>query len=129
MSAKNAFLIMNAYELTARGTGPPFRFVSDEMSYAELFYVHEVVDHAHPVLGSIPLIQVLQPVARKRVTAEAVPGFALPNLHTGLDAAHNASLRLAAVVAPAAGACICISCIRATEATVHPTGGDQTRLH
>jgi hypothetical protein len=45
------------------------------MPYAELLYVHEIVDHAHTILGSIALIQVIKPVAREPVTAEAIPAF------------------------------------------------------
>jgi hypothetical protein len=57
--AKKASRFMNAYQLTALGTGPPFLFVSHEVSYAELLYVHEIVNHTHPILGSITLIQVI----------------------------------------------------------------------
>jgi hypothetical protein len=48
------------------------------MSYAELLYVHEIINHTHAILGSIALIQVIQPVAGKPVTSEAVPAVALP---------------------------------------------------
>jgi hypothetical protein len=95
---------MNTDELTASGTGPSFLFVSHEMSYAELLYVHEIVDHAHAILGPIALIQVIQPVARKAVTVEAVPGPALHELFTDLDPAGDAGLWLNAVIAPATGA-------------------------
>jgi hypothetical protein len=83
---------MNTDKLTALGTGPLFLFASNETSYAELLYVHEIVDHTHSILGSITLIQVLQPVARKPVTANAVPGFTLPHLLTVLDSARDARL-------------------------------------
>jgi hypothetical protein len=68
---------MNTDQSTAPGTGPPFLFVFDEMPYAGLLYVHEIVDHAHPIPGSIAFVQVIKPVARKPVTAEAVPAFPL----------------------------------------------------
>jgi hypothetical protein len=118
---------MNTDELTAPGTGPPFLFVSYELSYAGLLYLHEIVDHAHAILGSIALIQVIQPVARKAVTVEAVPGPALHELLTGLDPARDAGLCFDTVVAPAAGACLRISCICVTEAAVHSRGSDQRR--
>jgi len=118
---------MNTYQLTALGTSPPFFFVSHEMSYAELLYVHEIFDHTHTILGSIAFIQVIQPVARKTVTTEAVPGFTSPYLLTGLDSAGDAGFWFDAVVAPATGAWILISRIRDTETTVHSTGGDQRR--
>ena len=78
---------MNTYELAALGTGPPFLFVSNELSYAELVDVYEIVNHTHTILGSIALIQVIQPVARKPVTAEAVADFTLLYLLTVLDSA------------------------------------------
>ena len=81
---------MNTDYLAARGTGPPFLFVSNEMSYAELPYAHEIVNHTHTIFGSIALIQVIQPVARKAATAEAVTGFSLPYVLTVLDSARDA---------------------------------------
>lgn len=87
----------------------------------------EIVDHAHAVFGPIARIQMIQPVAGKSVTAEAVPDFALYYLHTGLDSADDTGFRLDAVVAPAAGTGVLLSCIGDTEATIHPAGGDQAR--
>jgi hypothetical protein len=78
VSARKALRFMNTYQLTALRTGPSFLFVSHEMSYAKLFYVHEIFNHTHSILGFITLIQVLQLVARKPFTAETVPGFAFP---------------------------------------------------
>jgi hypothetical protein len=118
---------MNTEQPAAPGTGPPFPFVSQEMSYAELLDVREIFDHAHAVLGPITLIQVVQPVAREPVAAEAVPGLTAPYVLTGLDPAGGAGLWFDAVVAPATGARILISCIRDTEAAVHSTGSNQRR--
>ena len=118
---------MNTKHHAALGTGPLFLFVSDEMPYAELLHVHEIVDHAHTILCSIALIQMAQPVAGKPVTAEAVPGFTLPQLLAGLDSAGDAGFWFDAVAAPATGACVLSPCIRDTETAVHPAGGDQRR--
>jgi hypothetical protein len=95
------------------------------MSYAELLYVHEIVNHTHTILGSIALIQVIQPVARKPVAAEAVPDFTLLYLLAVLDQAGDAGFWFDAVVASATGACLLISCICVTEATIHSAGSDQ----
>jgi hypothetical protein len=89
VSAK-ALRFMNTYQLTALRTGPLFLFIFNENSYAELLHLHKVINHTHTILGSIALIQVFEPVARKPVTAEAVPGLIFPDLRTGLDAAFNA---------------------------------------
>lgn len=88
---------MNADYLAAPGTCPPFLFASNEMSYAELPYADEIVNHAHTIFGSIALVQVIQPVTRKVATAETVPGFSLPDLLTVFDSARDASRRAAGV--------------------------------
>lgn len=118
---------MNTNQPVAFGTGPPLLFVFEETPYAELLHVYEIVDHAHAIPGPVALIQVVQPVARKPVTAEAVPGFTFPYPVTSLDPAGDAGLWLAAVVAPATGACVLIPGMCNTEAAVHATGGNQRR--
>jgi hypothetical protein len=127
MSAKKALWFMNTYQLLALGTGPPILFVSNEMSYAELPYVHEIVDHTHTILGSIALIQVIQPGARKPVTTETVPDLALSYFPTVFDLAYDAGFWFDAVVASATGACIFISCVCDAESAVHSTGSKQRR--
>jgi hypothetical protein len=90
MLTKKALRLMNTNDPATLGTGPSFLFVFDEKPYAELPYAHEILNHAHAILGSIALIQVLQPVAGKAFTTEAVPGFSLPYLLTVLDSARDA---------------------------------------
>lgn len=63
---------MNTEYLTAFRADPPFFFGSYEMPYAEFSDVLEIADHAHAILGSISLIQMVQPDAREAVTREAV---------------------------------------------------------
>jgi hypothetical protein len=60
------------------------------MPYPVLLDVLKIVNHAHAIFGSIALIQVIQPVARKTVTVEAVPDSTLHYLLTVLDAARDA---------------------------------------
>jgi len=81
---------MNTNYLATLWTGPPFLFVSNELPYADLLYVHEIVNHTHTILRSISLIQRIQPVARKAVTVEAVPHFTLHSLLTVFDSTHDA---------------------------------------
>jgi hypothetical protein len=88
--AIKALWLVNTDYLAALGTGPPFLFVSDEMSYPELPYLDEIVNHTHAILGSIALIQMTQPVARKAVTAEAVPDTTLDYPLPVLDSAGDA---------------------------------------
>jgi hypothetical protein len=47
--------------------------------YAQLLYAREIIDHAHAIFDSISFIQVIQPVAGKSVTTEAVRDFTLPS--------------------------------------------------
>jgi hypothetical protein len=127
VSARKALRLMNTDQLSALGAGPFFLFVSHEVSYAELLYMREIVNHTHSILRSITLIQVIQPVARKPVTTEAVPDLTLPYLLTVLDSACDAGFWFDAVIVSATGACPLISCISATEAAVHSTGSNQRR--
>ncbi len=73
---------MNANHLTALGAGPPLLFISNKVSYATFFYGLEIVDHAHAILGSIALIQMVQPCAWKAFTTEAVLDFLFGYLFT-----------------------------------------------
>jgi hypothetical protein len=127
MSAKKTLRLMNTEQPAALRTGPPFPFVFDELPYTELPHILEIVDHTHAILGPVSLIKVIQPGAGKPFTAEAVPDFSLLYLLAVFDFAVYAGFWFVAVVAPAAGACVLISCIGVTETTVHTAGSDQHR--
>jgi hypothetical protein len=129
VTTKNAGFFVNTNYFTALGTGPPFLFNSNKMSYAELPYVLKILNHTHTILSSIALIQVVQPIAGKAVTTEAVPDFGVHYLLTILDTARNAGFRFETVVTSATGACLSISYIRATETAVHSAGSDQHRAN
>ena len=120
---------MDTKDCPAFGTGPPSLFVLNEMPYAELPYVLEILNHTHAIRGSIPLIQVIQIGTRKAVTTETVPDSSLYDVLTVLDSARDAGFRFDAVVAPATGTCILLSLIRHAEATVHSAGSDQRRAN
>ncbi len=62
------------------------------MPYTEVSNVHEIVDHAHSILGSIALIQMFQSGARKAVTTEAVFDFGAYRLLTVLNTTHRPGL-------------------------------------
>jgi hypothetical protein len=95
-----------------------------EMPYAEFSNALEIVDHAHAILGSIPLIQTVQPNAREAVTTEAVLDFSVHYLLTVLDSTCDAGFRFLAIVTPATGAWFLISCECEAEATIHSAGSD-----
>ena len=118
---------MNTNYLPAPGTGPPFLFVSDELSYSEFIYFFEIVNHTHTILISIALIQVIQMGARKIITTEAILDSTGHYSLTGFDSAGDAGFRFKIVVTSATGTCFLISCICTTEATVHSAWSDQCR--
>jgi hypothetical protein len=120
---------MNTYYLAALGTRPPFIFVSYKMSYAEHFYVIEIVNHTHTIFGSIALIQVAQPITRKTVATETVIGFTCRFLLTILNFASDAGFQFEAVVTSTARACLFIFYICSTKATVHSAWSDQCCAH
>ena len=115
---------MNTEYLTAFRAAPPFFFVSDEMPYAEFSNVLEIADHAHAILGSIPLIQMVQPDAREAVTTETILDSGVHYLLTVLDSTYYAGFRFVAVVTSATGAWFLIICVCAAEAAIHSAGSD-----
>jgi len=90
--------LLNAEYLTAFGAFPLFFFGSYELPYAEFSNILEVFDHAHAVLGSIPLIQMVQPFAGEAVTTKTVLDFSVHHLLTVLDSTCYAGFRFEAVV-------------------------------
>jgi hypothetical protein len=115
---------MNTEDLTAFGAAPPFFFGSDELPYPESSNVLEIGYHTHAILGSIPLIQMVQPEAREAVTRKAVLDFSVHHLLTVLDSTYDAGFRFEGVVTSATGAWFLISCECAAEATIHSAGSD-----
>ena len=116
---------MDANKLAALRTGPLVLFGSNELPDTGLPDALKIIDHAHAIPGSVPLIQMVQPGTGKAVTTEAVPDFGVHDLLAVFDSACDAGFCFAAVVSPATGACLPVSCICATETAVHSTGSDQ----
>jgi hypothetical protein len=81
---------VNTEYLAAFRASPLFFFGSYEMPYAEFSDVLKIADHAHAILGSIPLIQMVQPGARKAVATVAVLDFRVHYLLTVFDFACDA---------------------------------------
>ncbi len=120
---------MNADYPATFGAGPPLLFLSNEMPYAELPNALQIIYHAHSILRSVPFVQMVQAGTGKAVTVETVLGVGIHYLLTVLDMARNADFRLETVVASTAGACLSVSHIRETEATVHSAWCDLCRAH
>ena len=120
---------MNTNYLATLGASPPFLFVFDEISYAELSYIFKIINHTHSVLGSIAIIQVVQCDTGKAITTEAILDSTFYYFLTILDSARDADFRFQTVVTSATGACLPISCISTAEAAVHSTGRNQRCLN
>jgi hypothetical protein len=127
--AKKTFGSVNTNDLAALGTGPPFLFVFNKLTYPEFPYILEVAHHTHAILRAIALIELLQPGARKAVTAEAEPGAALDDLLAVLDDASGTGDRFEMIVTQATGTSILIPDICEAQATVHSARCDQGRSH
>jgi hypothetical protein len=97
---------------------------SDEMHNTEFFNVFQIFNHAHAILGSVPFIQVVQPGARKAITAEAVLGFRVQYLLAVLDSTCYTGFNFETIVASASEACFVISGVCDAEATNHSAGSD-----
>lgn len=127
MPAMNAVFPVNTQYRAALRTRPSLYLVSRELPDAVLLYALEILDHAHGVSGSIPVVQVVQCGTGKACTREAVlvsPVLYFPAI---LDLAYDAGLRLEAVVASTTRACILFPAIGTAEAAVHSAGSDQRR--
>jgi len=120
---------MNANDFAACGTCPPFLFLFDEISYAELLYATKIVDHAYTVVCSVTLVEMVESVARVFPAIEAIPQISRLEHFTLFYSAQNPGFRLQTVVAPATRARVLFPHISTAETAVHPAGGDQTRCH
>ena len=72
---------MNTDQFTTLGTSPFFLLAADERPYPLFFNHPDVINHAHPILGSVSLIQLFQSGAGEiAATAGTVLGFAFGEL-------------------------------------------------
>jgi hypothetical protein len=115
---------MHTEYFTTFWASPPFFFISNEMPYAEFSNFLKIFDHAHAIFGSITLIQMLQPIAGKAVTCEAVPDLGVYHLLAVLDSAFDAGYRFEAIVTSAPGAWLLIFLKCAAKAAIHSAGSD-----
>jgi hypothetical protein len=87
----------------------------------------QVLDHAHMVLGLIPLIQLLQPLAREPVACIAEPGCACLDDRTIFDDTAAAAFcfvcDIQLVSAAVAMAFLPLECM--TKPAVHTAGGNE----
>jgi hypothetical protein len=118
---------VNTNHIAALGTGPLGRFDSNELPYAEFPDVLKILNHAHPVLGSVTHIQMFETGTRKDGATEAVFESAVHDLLAVLNSAGHAGCRFMLIVSAATRTCfyVLISSISTTQATVHVTRSNQ----
>ncbi len=117
---------MNAEYIAAPGTGPSVLFLRDETPYAGSFDILQILDHAHAVSCSIPLVQMLQRITGKLAAIEAIAYFACFDHLALLDPAQDSGLGFQMIVDTAARAPVLFPDIGAAQTAVHPAGGDQS---
>ena len=121
--------LVDTYYLSALRAGPLLLFLADELTYAERPDLLQIVHHAHAIIRSISFVQIFKSGAGKAVAIETVLNVGTHQLLTVLDTALYAGFRLEAIATPAAGACLSLSDICATEAAVHSAGCDLRRTN
>ena len=84
---------MNADHFTTLGADPFLFFIANEMSDPKFIDHFEIVDHAHSIVCSVSLVQMLQPIAGKTITTtEAIRSLSLRDLFAVLDLAGSTVL-------------------------------------
>jgi hypothetical protein len=77
---------MDTNPFTTFGTNPFKFFILYEISDPNFIYHFETINHAHPVLGSVSLIQLFQPGAGKTITSiGTILGFTFGELFAVSD--------------------------------------------
>lgn len=124
-----AISFMYANSAAARGTSPAHLLTSDKSSYAPLFYVVEILDHAHTVSGPISFIQVFQNAAGKPVTFETILRLAILKGGAVLNSASKNGNSFIDIRRSAAGAFVFLPEVCHAYTAVHTAGGDQLGSH
>lgn len=127
VTAVNAGLLVDTDYSPALRAPPALLLQTDEAPKPKLSNAFEVLDHAHPVLGTVSLVQLAKPGTGKTgaLETESPPGS--PDLVAVLDVAHQAVLCRVRSSGVAAHALIYQPEVGDTDAAVHPTRRNQRR--
>jgi hypothetical protein len=118
---------VDAESFTTSGADPFQLLLFDKAPQSVGINAPQVLNHAHPVIQTVALVQSTQALTRKTRAVAAEITAAPASLVAVFDFAGNASLRLSAIVAAAARAGIPIAQKGATEAAIHAARRDQCR--
>jgi hypothetical protein len=124
-AAAVAISIVHADRPAAFRAGPSDLFVCDELPNSKCSNVLQVLEHAHPVFGPVPFIELFQPGTGKLLTLKAKPRFGFLDDFTILDLAADAVGRFIDVTASAAGTFLFVPQISRADTAVNPAGSDQ----
>jgi hypothetical protein len=116
---------MDADGAAAFRAGPSGFFFLDEFPDAVFLYISQVFDHAHAVIGAVPLVQMLHSFAGELIAFKAKPGFAGFSSGTGFDPAAHAGRGLVAAVSITAGAMLFYPEVSQANTAVHSARSDQ----
>lgn len=125
LSACEAEVPMDADDSTAFAAAPPLVLLLDEGAQTMLADVLEVLEHAHPVIRSVSLVQVLQPLAGEFLAFVTESGLACLDPLAVLDDASDAGGRLVGVISAAAGARTLVPEVRKADSAIHPARGNE----
>jgi hypothetical protein len=110
---------VDAERFTAAGADPLQLLLLDKAPQSVGFNALQILNHAHPVIQTVALVQSTQAFARETRAVAAEICASAASLSAVFDFARDASLRLAAIVAAAARAGIPGAQKAATEAAIH----------
>lgn len=115
---------MNAQQAPALRAFPPLLLPPDKRLQAAGLNHAEVFDHAHPVLRSVPLIQLLNPGAGKNIAGETKRAPGIRKMTAVLDPADSTVLRLGIIRPVTSCAWIAVPDITDAQGAVHAAGSD-----
>jgi hypothetical protein len=116
---------MNAYHPTALRTYPACLLLKDKGIHSNGADHLEVFDHAHPVICSIPLIQLFHTRTGEFDTVIAQPELGFCQSFTMADLAFKAMSGLAQVTSVAARALFVFPKMSDADAAIHPAWGNE----
>lgn len=112
---------MNAEDSFAFRTFPSYFFIRNKFSYPIFLNIDKVLNHAHPISGSVSLIQLLHPFTWELVARET------ESRRFQIHTLSNSALRMMSlvrilIITPWTS--VLLSLMAQTDRTIHPTWSD-----
>jgi hypothetical protein len=116
---------VNTDRAAAFRAGPSDLFICDKFPNPKFPNIFEILDHAHGIFGSIPLIQMLQTGAWELFTLKAKSRFNVLEKFTIFDFASNTRGAFINVSSSTARTFVFLSQISHAKAAVHSAGSNE----